>query len=146
MAALAAPSRALAPLSVLHVPRATLPCMAECAGAPDDPQRWQQRHRDLPCTFRDARALYTAPQRAELDALFAPGWQCDPGHPILSCVGLLRAESVAGGAGDDAHADARHCEPGASCQGGIVEVRSRAPRATGATSPGPVQRCAMSAL
>ncbi len=67
----------------------------EYSAMPSNIHAWRNRHRDLPCIFRDSiKYLFPTSQRAELQQLFHQGWKTDVGHPLLSCEGSLYVTSA----------------------------------------------------
>ena len=79
-------------MSAASVPASMLCGCAEYSFEPVDSAAWLQRHRDSPAAFRSARYLFGAEQLCQLDDIFKSGWKLDPGHPMLSCIGLLRRQ------------------------------------------------------
>lgn len=76
------------------VPQQTVPYIVEYDSPPLDPSRWWLVHRATPCVFRSGMQLFTDNQRVTIDQLFPDGWKSDAGHPLLSCIGVLREDLV----------------------------------------------------
>jgi hypothetical protein len=66
----------------------------EYTSLPSDAAAWMHRHRDQPSIFRRAIYLFSRYQAMQIDELFAVGWKSDPGHSLLSCVGMLHFEQL----------------------------------------------------
>lgn len=78
------------PLGVEFVSPDALSRMIEYDSMPDASE-WSLHHHDLPCVFRSSLPyLFDSLQRGQISRLFPSGWKTDPGHTLLSCIGLLR--------------------------------------------------------